>query len=195
MITSPSRRPARAAASATALTRTPALMSISFLTASVKSLTIKPRVCAAAESLDWAGLSAAFLIGFSASISAITTVRFLVLPRRNTVRVLLVPGLVLPTIRGRSLDLSTGLPSNWMMISPASTPAFSAGAPVSTARTSAPRGLPKPIDSATSLLTWSICTPIRPRVTRPVARSCSLTRTASSMGIENEMPIEPPERE
>ncbi len=74
-------------------------------------------------------------------------------------------------------------------------PAFSAGAPLSTPRTRAPCALPRPMDSATSLVTWSICTPIRPRVTLPVLRSWSDTRTASSMGMEKEMPWKPPERE
>ena len=50
--------------------------------------------------------------GFSASISAMVTLKSLVLPRRNTVSVLRVPGLVLPTMRGRSVDFSIALPSN-----------------------------------------------------------------------------------
>jgi len=146
--------------------------------------------------VDWKKIQKViFLAVFSGSISTTITLRSLVDPRRNTVSELLVPGLVLPTMRGRSLDFSTGLPSNLMMMSPNSTPALSAGAPASTPLTRAPCGLPKPIDSATSLLTGPICTPIRPRVTRPFARSCSLTRTASSIGIENEIPMDPPERE
>ena len=51
------------------------------------------------------------------------------------------------------------------------------------------------MDSATSRVTSAICTPMRPRVTRPLLRSCSLTRMASSMGMANEMPMKPPERE
>ena len=69
-----------------------------------------------------------------------------------------------------------------------------AGEPASTPRTSAPWGLPRPMDSATSLETGSICTPMRPRLTRPLVRSCSLTRMASSIGMANEMPMKPPER-
>ena len=80
------------------------------------------------------------------------------------------------------------------MMSPASTPALSAGPPLSTLRTSAPIGLPRPMDSATSFVTWSICTPMRPRITRPLARSCSETRDASSIGMANEIPMKPPER-
>ena len=80
-------------------------------------------------------------------------------------------------------------------MSPASMPAFSAGASLSTPRTSAPCALPRPMDSATSLVTWSICTPMRPRVTLPLMRSCSDTRIASSIGMENEIPWKPPERE
>ena len=109
--------------------------------------------------------------------------------------VLRLPGLVLPTMRGRSEAFSITLPSKRTMMSPASTPALSAGEPLSTLRTSAPCALPRPIDSATSLVTWSICTPMRPRETRPDTRNCSLTRIASSIGIANEMPMKPPERE
>ena len=82
--------------------------------------------------------------------------RSLVTPRRKTVTVLRVPGLMLPTMRGRSADFSMGLPSKRVMMSPASMPALSAGAPGSTARTKAPCALLRPRDSATSLLTWSI---------------------------------------
>ena len=107
-----------------------------------------------------------------------------------------VPGFVLPTIRGRSVARSMALPSNRRMMSPASTPAFSAGEPASTLRTSAPWGRPRPMDSATSLVTWSMDTPMRPRLTRPVGpRSWSATRIASSIGIAKEMPMKPPERE
>ena len=119
----------------------------------------------------------------------------LYLPRRSTVSTLLVPGLVLPTMRGRSDTLSMVLPSNLVITSPASTPALAAGESGSTAETRAPCVEPSPIDSATSLATGPICTPRRPRVTRPVARSWSLTRTASSMGMAKLMPMKPPERE
>ena len=54
------------------------------------------------------------------------------------------------------------------MMSPASMPRLLAPASrLSTLRTSAPCALPRPIDSATSFVTWSICTPMRPRDTRP----------------------------
>ena len=114
----------------------------------------------------------------------------------NTVMVERLPGLVFPTCRGRSLARSITLPSKRVMMSPASTPALSAGEAASTLRTSAPWGLPRPMDSATSFVTWSICTPMRPRETRPAGeRNCSLTRIASSIGMANEMPMKPPERE
>jgi hypothetical protein len=139
---------------------------------------------------------AAWRAGRSGSISAISTDNSRWLPRRKTVSVARLPGLVLPTIRGRSEDRSMVRPSNLMMMSPASTPAFSAGAPASTLRTKAPWGRPRPMDSATSLVTWSMDTPMRPRLTRPVGpRSWSATRIASSIGIANEMPMKPPERE
>ena len=50
-------------------------------------------------------------------------------------------------------ELETGFPSNFRTMSPVSTPAFSAGPPISTALTSAPAGLGSPKDSASSLET------------------------------------------
>ncbi len=78
-------------------------------------------------------------------------------------------------------------------MSPTLMPPFSAGPPASTIDTSAPRALPKPSDSATSRVTSLICTPMRPRVTLPVALSCSETRVTSSIGTANEMPLYAPD--
>ena len=152
-ITSPSLKPARAAASVAASTRTPPLALSSRFCASVKSDTVKPNAVTAPVTLGLSSFSGLARAVLSGSNSPIVTIRSLVAPRRNTVRVLRVPGLVLPTRRGRSEDFSIVLPSILMMMSPASMPAFSAGEPGSTPRTSAPCGLPKPIDSATSLVT------------------------------------------
>ena len=55
--------------------------------------------------------------------------------------------------------LAAAEPPTMCRQSDGSTPAFSAGEPLSTPRTSAPCALPRPMASATSLLTWSICTP------------------------------------
>ena len=194
-ITSPSCMPARAAASVEASTRTPPLTLSSFFWASVRSLIVKPKNFAALEVAGFSAGAAAFLAGASGSNSPTVICLSTKLPRRQTWMVLFVPGLVLPTMRGKSEDFSMGLPSNFKMMSPGSNPAFSAGEPCSTPRTKAPCVFASPKDSATSLLTWSICTPRRPRCTRPVVRSCSLTRMASSIGMANEMPINPPERE
>ena len=168
---SPSRRPARAAASVAAATTTPPLSLSSFFWASVRSVTDKPICCAAAEALGFSSRSATLVAGLSGSISAMVIARSREAPRRNTVTELRLPGLALPTKRGRSATFSMGLPSNRVMMSPASTPALSAGDPASTPVTKAPCALPRPIDSATSLVTGPICTPMRPRVTRPDARS------------------------
>ena len=75
------------------------------------------------------------------------------------------------------------------MMSPASTPAASAGLPGSTLATRAPAARGKPKDSATSFVTSPICTPMRPRTTRPIVFNCSDTRIASAIGTANEMPM------
>ena len=189
-MTSPSRKPARAPPSVAASTLTPPLILSSFFCASPSSLTLSPSSCTAALGRAFSSRSAGLRVAtFSGSDSPMTTLSSLLAPRRNTVKAVRVPGLTLPTKRGRSDAFSTVLPSKRVMMSPASTPAFSAGDPLSTPRTSAPWALPSPSDSAMSLVTWSICTPMRPRVTRPVARNWSLTRTASSIGIANAMPM------
>ena len=74
-------------------------------------------------------------------------------------------------------------------------PALSAGASGSTPLTIAPSALGKPSASATSLLTSPICTPIRPRVTLPLARNCSTIDMASLIGIASEIPMKPPLRD
>jgi hypothetical protein len=50
------------------------------------------------------------------------------------------------------------------------------------------------MDSATSLVTGAMVTPMRPRITRPLTRSWSATFLASSIGMANEMPMKPPDR-
>jgi hypothetical protein len=90
---------------------------------------------------------------FSSVISPTTTGRSRLLPLRHTWTITRLPGLVLPTMRGKSLELTMALPSNFRMTSPGSMPAFSAGPPFSTALTAAPWALLKPNDSARSLFT------------------------------------------
>jgi len=67
-------------------------------------------------------------------------------------------GLVEATMRRRSLELSTGLPSYLMITSPGFTPALSAGPSPSTLDTSAPAARGMPIASATSRETSPINT-------------------------------------
>ena len=95
-------------------------------------------------------------IGSPFGLENTVTVKSRVAPRRKTWSVAFDPGLVAPIRRGRSPDFSTTLPSTRVMMSPASTPALSAGPPDSTLCTSAPAGLPRPMDSDTSLVTGAI---------------------------------------
>ena len=107
---------------------------------------------------------------------------------------MLLPGLLPPTMRGRSSEEFTGLPSKRRITSPASMPAFSAGPPFSTELTSAPWGFGSPKPSASSFVTGWITTPMRPRVTLPVVRSCCAMSLATSMGIAKDSPMNPPVR-
>ena len=97
-------------------------------------------------------------------------------------------------MRGRSLELSTGLPSKETMMSVASTPAFSAGLAFSTELTSAPRARSRPKEVARSRVTSWITTPMRPRATRPFSFSCFCTSSATSAGMAKERPMKPPVR-
>ena len=188
-MTSPIRKPARAAApSPTLVISAPPLPPRSFLLASDTSATLMPRDLFAVPACGL-GASIFFATALSGSASATTTVKSRVVPLRQTLTVAVVPGLVSPTIRGKSVDLLISLPLKLRITSPASMPPCAAGAPGSALRTNAPRGFPKPKLSATSLLISPIATPIRPRTKRPVVRSWSATRIASSMGIANEIPI------
>jgi len=115
-------------------------------------------------------------------------------PLRSTSSCTWLPGRVAPTMRGRSLEASTALLSNLTMMSLASTPALSAGLPFSTEFTSAPRARSRPNEVAMSRVTSWITTPMRPRDTRPLSRSCFCTSRATSIGIANERPMKPPVR-
>ena len=84
-----------------------------------------------------------------------------------------------------------GSPLNFRITSPGCTPADSAGPSASTLLTSA-FGARQADGVGHVLPTSPICTPIRPRVTLPVARNWSTTRMASSMGMASEMPMKPP---
>jgi len=66
--------------------------------------------------------------------------------------------------------------------------------PFSTPFTSAPAGLPRPNESASSFETSWITTPIRPRLTRPTLRSWPEMSIATSIGIANDSPMNPPVR-
>ncbi|MDT4863838.1 hypothetical protein FQZ97_985620 [compost metagenome] len=153
-ITSPSRKPARAAGPSALSTRTPLLRFSSFLSAGVRSESVKPRALAVPAGCGLAGSGADGRDAVrSGSSSATVMLSSRCEPRRNTVMRLLLPGRVLPTSRGRSTDLSISVPSKRRMMSPGSSPALAAGESFSTPRTKAPRGRPRPMDSATSLLT------------------------------------------
>ncbi len=131
-----------------------------------------------------AGVAAA-----SSFISATVTATSRCAPLRQTVSVTFVPGLTIVTMRGNSDELRTSRPSTLTMMSPASSPAFSAGPPFSTELTSAPIAFGRPNDSAVSLVTSVIWTPMRPRVTRPFSFNCATVFIARSIGIANDKPI------
>ena len=196
-ITSPGRIPARAAAPSAASTSTPPLMRSCPRRSSGMSATPSPGAllcCALPPGVGCGRLPPPLRACCSGCISATVTASSRVAPLRQTVTGTFVPGLVLPTIRGRSVERWMSLPSYLRMMSPTSIPPRSAGPPGSTLRTSAPAARGRPSGSATSLVTSAMPTPIRPRVTRPEVRICSATRIASSIGIANEMPMKPPVR-
>src|SRR5450830_765814 len=186
-IMSPALMPAWAAAPSAASTSTPSTLA-SLRWASVRFDTCRPTALATDSGFAFFGVTRA-VAPLSSSSMAMVTGRSSCWPLRQTVTVALLPMVLAPTWRGRSALFSTAVPLNLRMMSPTRMPALSAGPPASTSDTSAPRALPRPSDSATSLLTSPICTPSRPRDTLPVLRSWSATRIASSIGTANEMPL------
>jgi len=63
------------------------------------------------------------VLGNSPTVTVISRVT----PLRHSSMLALIPGLVLPTMRGNSFEFDTGLPSNLRMMSPVSTPPFRRG--------------------------------------------------------------------
>src|SRR5690606_16960935 len=164
---SPGCRPAASAVPSTLLTCAPPLMPSRFCKSAGTSTTRRPSALPADS--RWTGASAEAVAELALS-SPTRTDRVTVLPRRHTSISVRVPGLVSPTIRGRSDQRLIVSPWNEVMTSPGLTPASSAGPSASTLLTSAPSALGRPIASATSLPTSLICTPMRPRVTLPLSR-------------------------
>src|SRR5207302_1590581 len=123
VITSPARTSARRLLR-TSSTITPPPSFRSRFCSAVRSTTAKPRRLAACScgfprrSLRLATRSS----GNSPTVTVISRVA----PLRHSSTGALIPGLVLPTMRGNSLELDTGLPSNLRMMSPVSTHAFAA---------------------------------------------------------------------
>src|SRR5258708_7582899 len=148
VITSPARTSARRLLR-TSSTITPPPSFRSRFCSAVRSTTTKPRRLAACSggfprrSLRLATRSS----GSSPTVTVISRVA----PLRHSSIGALIPGLVLPTIRGNSFELDTDLPSNLRMMSPVATPAFSAGPPFSPPFTNAPPGLGRPHHSPRSL--------------------------------------------
>ncbi len=90
------------------------------------------------------------------------------LPLRNTVSVLLVPGLVVATERDRSLGVSMALSPYLVMMSPSRTPALSAAEPATTLFTERAARLAEADGFGHVLRGPRRCaTPISPRETRP----------------------------
>jgi hypothetical protein len=86
----------------------------------------------------------------------------------------------------------TSRPSNSTMMSPASSPAFSAGPPSVTPATSAPMARSMPRLSAISSVTSWMRTPSQPRRVSPNSVSCWMTGMATSVGTAKPMPIDMP---
>ena len=167
---------------------TPFLRSSSFFCSSLRSESTSPIRLGLPFSFAIGALRAAR--GASSSFSSVTvTAKSLAAPLRQTWSVIFAPGLTCVMMRGSSEDELTVLPSTLRMMSPGSTPAFSAGPPLSTELTSAPATLESPNASAVSLLTSWICTPMRPRVTRPFSWICLTALIATSIGIANASPM------
>ncbi len=132
-------------------------------------------------------------IGTSSSSSPIFTPIVTIRSLRHTSTGTRLPMSVSATMRGSSRMVSTGLPSNFRMTSPASMPLSSAGPSSVTDDTSAPRAPPsRPMLSAISSVTDWMRTPSQPRRVCPKSRSWSMTRAAMDDGMAKPTPTLPP---
>ncbi len=186
-MTSSGRKPARAAAPLAAATQTPPSMRKLRRSAALGSRKLRPRRCEAGVAVGSGSRSPARAVR-SSSKAATVTVSVRSAPWRHTRTGTREPGAVPATMRGKSVERSTGLPSKLNTTSPGSMPPRAAGELFSTPRIRAPVARGRRSVSASSRSTASIATPMRPRVTRPVARNWSATSIASSIGMAKEMP-------
>ncbi len=95
-------------------------------------------------------------------------------------------------MRGRAFISWIFWPLNSRIMSPAFKPAFSAGPPLVTLATRAPRGSSRPKLSAISSVTFWMRTPSHPRRVRPYLMICLITGSARAEGIAKPIPTEPP---
>ena len=102
-----------------------------------------------------------------------------------------MPTFVLATIFGNVLIVSTSLPSNSNIISPALIPALSDGLLSATLATKAPLGLSNFSTSAISFETSCILTPSHPLFVSPNSISWSITAEAEFDGMAKPIPIDP----
>ena len=100
--------------------------------------------------------------------SMIVTLKSIVLPSRSTVSETDVPMGVSATRATRSSPSFTGVPFMAVMISSTLIPALSAGPSFLTTLTSTPGFEPSARNSSGLLSAFCHCTPMEPRVTRPV---------------------------
>ena len=114
------------------------------------------------------------------------------LPSRHTPSLTDVPGFTAEIMRVRSRMLATSLPSTLLITSPDLMPAASAGLSGVTWATRAPFSLSSDMLLASSSVTGWICTPSRPRSTRPLALSWATTGSARLDGMAKPRPILPP---
>ena len=182
-MTSPACMPARAAAPLACSTTSPPLTCNCRCSSALSGRTARPRRPGLAAG------SVSLAAALSEGTSPRLTFRSRLEPPRHTCKLTDCPGLSSPMTLGRSEDFSMTVPSTVRITSPAAMPAFSAGLSRSTEVTSAPSGLARPNDSASSLVTP--CTPIprRPRLTLPYCCNWSLTFIATSIGIAKDRPM------
>ena len=186
---SPALRPRSAAAlpGSTSVTVTPG--------PSWAGATLRPRLASETDLSALSSLVSVAAIFLSSGMVPILTSRSMVLPSRTMVSGTASPGLMPATLRDRSRESVTSLPSIFRMVSPCFTPAASAGESSVTSATMAPLASLRPRLSAMSSVTGWIWTPSQPRVTLPFSFRLSMMLSADDAGMAKPMPTEPPEGE
>ena len=117
------------------------------------------------------------------------------LPSRHTPSLTDVPGFMPEIMRVRSLIVSTFLPSTLLITSPDWMPAAIAALSGVTWATRAPLSPSSDMLLASSSFSGWICTPSRPRSTRPLTLSWSTTGWARLAGMAKPRPTLPPDGE